>query len=254
MNGMEMQMLIDPPQDGPTNMAIDECLLNLAIGGGGGTLRLYRWAPATLSLGYFQAYEQFLELSAREGMLRDLSPLPVVRRCTGGGAILHAEELTYSLVLPAGHPLAKISAESLYTWMHERISAAVAMLGGQARPKGDGAASARGGPFLCYECLARFDLLVEGAKLVGSAQRRTRAGVLQHGGVVLQKVHPQQPGASLYELLGRSVEFEELAKALAKAMRSAGVAFAAAQPSSIPSEILAAKRAVYAGESWTRRR
>src|SRR5690242_18095105 len=87
------RLLIDSAVDGPRSMAIDEALLESAAGGGPLTLRFYQWSEPTLSLGYFQRYED-----------RSLHPAsldcPIVRRPTGGGAILHDKELTYSLALP----------------------------------------------------------------------------------------------------------------------------------------------------------
>lgn len=244
------RLLIDPPLDGPTNMAVDACLLAEAEQEALAALRLYRWARPTVSLGYFQRYD---DLARRDG---SLAALPVVRRVTGGGAILHADELTYSLALPAGHALAGDRPEQLYAWMHARIAEAAALLGGRTEPKGDGAASARGGPFLCFECAARFDLVAGPGreKLAGSAQRRTRAGVLQHGSVVLARTHPVQPSAALDELLGRAVSFDEFAAALASAVRTAGLLLGDPRPSEPAADRLAAEIARFAGEEWTKRR
>ncbi|NQU76230.1 MAG: hypothetical protein HQ546_07960 [Planctomycetes bacterium] len=132
-----MRLFIDPPQDGPTNMAVDGCLLAQAALGGPGLLRLYRWTTATLSLGYFQHYDDPARQSG------PLAELPVVRRCTGGGAILHADELTYCMALPTDHPLAGRTPADLYVWMHERIAEAVSVLGGRAAVNSDGAVGGR---------------------------------------------------------------------------------------------------------------
>ena len=85
----EARLILDPPADGLWNMALDEALLELAGESGIPTLRLYRWQPATLSLGYFQPYQD------RESHPPSTT-CPVVRRSSGGGAILHDRELTYS--------------------------------------------------------------------------------------------------------------------------------------------------------------
>lgn len=247
---LSLRLLIDGPLDGPTNMAIDSCLLERAQAQGAGFLRLYRWTLPTLSLGYFQRFADI----AGQGPL--LASLPVVRRCTGGGAILHAEELTYCLALPLAHGLAGDRPETLYTWMHQRIAQAVRTLGGQTRDGADCPASLnpRGGPFLCFACHARFDLLAGPDKLAGSAQRRTRAGVLQHGSVVLRRSHPVQPSAAMADMLGREVSFDELAGAILAAVGQAGVALTAPAPSQVEAEAFARQHSQYADDAWTRRR
>src|SRR5262245_45464898 len=105
--------------DGPMQMAADEVLLEHAVANGRPALRLYTWDPSTLSLGYFQPF------AAR---LADplLANLPVVRRPTGGGAIVHHHELTYALALPTG-PVSE-RGPSWVCRMHEIIGAAI---GGQ---------------------------------------------------------------------------------------------------------------------------
>jgi len=235
-------LFVDPPHDGVTNMAIDGCLLEEVQAGGGGALRFYRWEPATLSLGYFQRFDD----------------PAVVRRCTGGGAILHADELTYSLSLPMDHPLTGERPEDLYAWMHARIAEAVAALGGRTAPKGGGDESdLRHGPFLCFERHAGFDLMAgDGGtmKLVGSAQRRTKRGLLQHGSVVLARTHPIQPSGSVSEVVGRPVGFDEMADAIARAVAAAGVTLGAPRTSQTDADMLDRQRTIHAGDEWRRRR
>ena len=254
----KIENLLDQAADGLTNMAIDGYLLAQVEAGGPAVLRLYRWAPPTLSLGYFQS---FTDAAAQaDGLAR----LPVVRRVTGGGAIVHADELTYSLALPLDHPLASDRPEGLYAWMHTRIAEAVARLGGQASIQGGAAAmrpgfaplrpGKRGGPFLCFAAHARFDLMSGPDKLAGSAQRRTRRGLLQHGSVVLNRTHPVQPSAAVSLAVGRPVGFEEFADALLAAVGQAGVELSRPRPSRIPPAELQARRDLYAAESWLRRR
>ena len=104
------RLFVDPPCPGSWNMAVDEALLEAAVAGGDATLRLYQWSEPTLSLGYFQRYDD----RNRHDASRDCA---VVRRQSGGGAILHDRELTYSLTLPPGHPLSR-DATALYNAMH----------------------------------------------------------------------------------------------------------------------------------------
>src|SRR5262245_10595361 len=91
------RLVVDPPASGVWNMAVDEALIDDVADGGLATLRFYQWNEPTLSLGYFQPY------AARMGHAASASAA-VVRRLSGGGALLHDRELTYALALPAAHP------------------------------------------------------------------------------------------------------------------------------------------------------
>ena len=113
------RLLIDPPGSGAWNMAVDETLLEWAAECGGCAWRFYQWSEPTLSLGYFQAFDA------------EKSCVPfsaIVRRLTGGGAILHDRELTYSLVVPAGHALAA-RRETLYDAVHRSLIETLAGFG-----------------------------------------------------------------------------------------------------------------------------
>ena len=136
----ELTRIVDPPLSGVANMARDEALLRLQPESPP-TLRFYRWERATLSLGYFQPFDDVRSLPA------ELRGLPVVRRLTGGGAIVHDRELTYSLVLPRGHRLLADGATALYGVMHDVLIDALARFGLTARLRGAGPrASARAMP------------------------------------------------------------------------------------------------------------
>ncbi|HEX6986574.1 MAG TPA: hypothetical protein VF170_14425 [Planctomycetaceae bacterium] len=175
------------PHDGRWNMAFDEALLEAAVSRGEATLRVYRWSEPTLSLGYFQK-------SPPPDLPEPLLALPRVRRLTGGGAILHHHEWTYSCAVPKGHPLAARS-EVLYDAAHEALIAAFADLGVAASLRGE-ADRAADANFLCFLRGDPRDVLVAGRKVVGSAQRRRRGAVLQHGSVLLRRspLAPDVPG------------------------------------------------------------
>lgn len=180
--------IVDGPADGPDNMARDEAvLIGVSEGRVPATLRLYGWSAPTISLGYFQPYSDYAALPPPAGQL------PVVRRFTGGGAILHDLEMTYSLTLPLDHPLlAGRGPSGLYEVVHRAFARLLAEAG--VRTSGgpqDGGASQRG-PFFCFERHGRYDLLIDGAKVLGSAQRRTRTAVLQHGSLILDSRYDQQ--------------------------------------------------------------
>ncbi len=159
-------------------MAVDEALLESAVAGGLSTVRWYRWKRATLSIGYFQT------LTAALGEIR-FRELPVVRRLTGGGAIIHHHELTYSCTLPAAHALAR-DARELYLMVHQRIIEVLTGFGYAATLRGK-TEPARSQEFLCFGRGDDFDVVMGEHKVLGSAQRRRKGAVLQHGSLVLQR-------------------------------------------------------------------
>ncbi|MCK4661148.1 MAG: lipoate--protein ligase, partial [Phycisphaerae bacterium] len=176
-----LRVIYDDALDGPTNMARDEALLTL-VGEGESvpTLRTYLWSPPTISLGYFQRYADYVSLAPPAGQL------PVVRRQTGGGAILHDRELTYSITLPLKHPLLAGGGNALYEIAHDALMECLKERGVQTHRSDmtDGSGPARG-PFFCFVRRHRLDVMLGGGKLAGSAQRRTRKAVLQHGSIML---------------------------------------------------------------------
>lgn len=173
-------------------MARDETLL-LGPDAPWAALRLYSWAPPTISLGYFQRYDDYLRLSA------PLNELAVVRRTTGGGAILHDREVTYCLVLAEALPLARKGPVDLYRVAHEAWQRALRLTGLETRlaPEEYPLPTPRTGPFFCFEKPGRTDLLLGERKLLGSAQRRSAGRVLQHGSLILEQRFAAHPGASL---------------------------------------------------------
>lgn len=173
-----VQLIVDKqPQSGVWNMAVDAALLEESLRNGTTFVRLYRWSEATVSLGYFQKPEERLA-DAR------LESLPFVRRLTGGGAILHHHELTYSCSLPPQHPLAQ-QPYQLYREMHAVVIEVLSGLGIELTARGkDNSSDAN--PFLCFLREAEPDLVIRGHKVLGSAQRRRRGAVLQHGSLLLR--------------------------------------------------------------------
>jgi lipoyl(octanoyl) transferase len=183
------RLLIEPqPSSGIRNMALDEALLEAALGRGLCTVRWYRWETATVSLGYFQD-------ATAASTAPELAGCPVVRRLTGGGAILHHHEWTYSCTVPPDHPLAA-APSNLYELIHERIIAALAEQGIHAALRGD-RQPGKDQAFLCFGRGDPRDVVMGGHKVVGSAQRRRRGAILQHGSVLLRRSEfaPQFPGA-----------------------------------------------------------
>ena len=164
-------------ESGSRNMAIDECLLEGALNAGLATVRVYGWAEATVSLGYFQSADEAAQSERFKG-------LATVRRLSGGGAILHHHEVTYSIALPSQHPLAHQPSE-LYRLAHAGILDVLSGYGVEARMR-DSDHSQAAEPFLCFSRGDRNDIVLGTQKIVGSAQRRRRGAVLQHGSLMLR--------------------------------------------------------------------
>ena len=170
-------MLYHEPDDAAWNMAIDEALLELAEPP---TLRIYSWKPHAVSLGYFQSIEDFADL-----------PLdtPIVRRATGGGAIHHGDEVTFSLALPASYLPQDIAGS--YVLLHDAIVRALSAIGVMSqRAQNVSQPTARPTDRWCFRLPVRDDLVTDAGKLLGSAQRRTHVGterVLHHGSLVLNR-------------------------------------------------------------------
>jgi lipoate-protein ligase A len=206
---MLCRLSIDPPAAGAWNMAVDEVLLEWAASQSACWMRVYRWAPACLSLGYFQRAEE------RQSHAPSAA-VPAVRRLTGGGAIVHDAELTYSLVLPAGHALA-VRRDRLYAVVHGALVDALSDLAIEAARWPADRPGPAPEPFLCFLRRAPGDVVVAvteqnplGVKIAGSAQRRRRGAVLQHGSLLLGRspAAPELPG--LLDLFSGCVEPDEL--------------------------------------------
>jgi lipoate-protein ligase A len=187
-----LTVMRDPPLPGVVNMARDEHLLQAPLRSIA-MLRTYAWNPATISLGFFQKFAAVAELP------ESLRTLPVVRRLTGGGAILHDLEVTYALVIDTDHPAGRSAPLALYRLVHDAWRAALAdhVPGLELAPGSMPLPSPRTGPFFCFEKPGQTDLLLRGVKLLGSAQRRTPRRVLQHGSLILGRRFDAHPGAHL---------------------------------------------------------
>jgi lipoate-protein ligase A len=163
-------VLLDPePHGAALNMAIDEVLLH---GATAPLLRLYSWSRPALSLGYFEKIADIEPTAAG----REL-----VRRWTGGGVVLHGEDVTYTLIVPTACPFAQIPARESYRRIHEQVAFALRSAGVETQLAAQTAAKVSSG---CFENPAEADLLAGSRKIAGAAQRRTRAGLLHQGSVL----------------------------------------------------------------------
>lgn len=188
------------------NMAIDQAILDSVTQNGVPVLRFYQWAEPTLSLGYFQRHAARSN-HPQSGQIR------CVRRTTGGGAIVHDRELTYSISIPV--PAGQAGPRStLYQQTHAAIADALACFGVDAVPFRLTGVESRpesgNSQFLCFQRRTEEDLIVSGYKVLGSAQRKSRTAVLQHGSLLLHNSQfaPQLPGIS--DLLSMPMAFDQL--------------------------------------------
>ncbi len=222
-----LRIIIEPTATcGAWNMAVDEVLLETVLAGGAATLRWYRWSEPTLSLGYFQAADD-------PAIDERFAGLPRVRRLSGGGAILHDQEWTYSLAVGPAHPLSTTPSQ-LYRLIHEAVAnvlhefelpaqrrgvadksldhqflcfsrgdandvvlgppVATGLSRGQAPIRGDG--DREGSSTTRFHEMLPDPSASRRHKVLGSAQRRRRGAVLQHGALLLRaSAHaPEFPG------------------------------------------------------------
>jgi len=174
------RLIIHPPASGAWNMAVDEALTeSVAAGASQPALRFYAWQPGCLSLGYAQpAADVDNERLSAHGW-------DVVRRLTGGRAILHIDELTYSIVTPLNDPRVEGGVIESYRRLSEGLIVGLSRLGvavhaGRADPK----AHRFDGP-VCFEVPSDYEITAQGKKLLGSAQTRRKGVALQHGALPL---------------------------------------------------------------------
>ncbi len=225
------RLILSGHSDGYTNMAVDEAIME-AVGAqiAPPTLRLYGWRPPAVSLGYFQEVDESIDTEAIQGRGWDL-----VRRPTGGRAILHDDEVTYSVCVPQELLRHGSSVIKSYRELSRGIEAGLQLLGVVAqlgKQPANHRASGRDLPAICFAQTARVDMTVDGRKIVGSAQVRRNGVILQHGSVPLTlnpadhlAVMPPRDGTTgdrdlqravktVSEAVGRPVSFSEVSSAL----------------------------------------
>jgi len=174
------RLLITPPARGAWNMALDESILeHIGHGASLPTLRLYAWTPACLSLGYAQPFADVDMARLKE------CGWEVVRRATGGRAILHTDELTYSVIAPLDDPRVEGSILESYNRLAQALLLAVKSLEIPVEMKEGKADNVAVPNPVCFEVPSTYEITVNGKKLIGSAQARKKEGVLQHGSLPL---------------------------------------------------------------------
>jgi lipoyl(octanoyl) transferase len=174
------RVIHDPPMPGQYNMERDLSLHREVSRGAPPTLRFYRWDPPAVSLGRFQKPDEVVDAAAcrRRG-------IDIVRRPTGGRALLHHRELTYSLAVPESHPLIPSSILEAYKIFSLALIRGFAGLGIRAS-LAPGENRGRGlAPGACFDTPSAYEIQIDGKKVVGSAQLRRHGALLQHGAVLL---------------------------------------------------------------------
>ena len=171
-------------QTGAMNMALDEVLLHsVSAGRSQPILRFYRWKPATVTIGYSQSIFSDIDLH-----LCDQHGLDVVRRSTGGRAVLHDNEVTYSVIAPTEHGPFSISLIESYRRISKILQQALLALGLQAELV---SGKPRAGPSnnpkaVCFSAPSQYELVIENRKIAGSAQKRSGKAFIQHGSIPLE--------------------------------------------------------------------
>jgi lipoate-protein ligase A len=231
--------------DGATNMALDEAMLESASERGVASLRFYTWSEPTISLGYFQP---------GASRLPRFAPLTWVRRSTGGAAIVHHHELTYSFAVPAT-PVWN-SVESWICRFHAFIRDVLCDYGVTSRLAGCGEEK-KLDDTLCFLHHTPGDLVVNGSKVAGSAQRKLKGALLQHGSILLRASEhaPELPG--IFDLAGRELFGpKSLMAVLAECFAAEAGARLRPQAWTAAEEARSAKicREKYASEEWNGRR
>jgi len=170
-------LYIDSAHDPFYNMAMDEALLQDAENFNAPLIRIYDWDRPSVSIGYVQNY--------------DAAPhdkYTVVRRPTGGGVVYHDNDLTYTAVVPADDPICKLNRIDSYHVFHEAILQTLAGFGLNGSLSPDECGAVDRATMQCFTTPTRYDVVAEGKKYAGAAQRRTKSGILHQGSIDLTKL------------------------------------------------------------------
>ncbi|MFW5686836.1 MAG: lipoate--protein ligase family protein [Halanaerobium sp.] len=191
---LKWRLIIDDKNNAYYNMAVDEAIMKIhSQKESPPTLRFYGWEPAALSLGYFQQAKKEIDFVRchQEG-------IDSVRRLTGGRAILHVRELTYSIIIREDYNLLADSIEKSYQQISSGLAAGLQKLGVPAELKAveRDKKAPRGKSAACFDAPSWYEVIINNKKLIGSAQRRKMNTILQHGSLPLDN-----SGQDIFDLL-----------------------------------------------------
>jgi lipoate-protein ligase A len=253
---MDWHLILEPAgRSGADNMALDETLLHEADRSGVAVLRLYRWAPPCLSFGRNEP-----ALARYNRVAIERLGVDVVRRPTGGRAVWHEHEVTYAVAAPTA---ACGSLRQSYCTIHDRLARALGQLGIHATLAPSRTGRADLGPGACFAAPVGGEVVVDGRKVIGSAQVRHGTAFLQHGSILLdgsQRMidavsrRPSTNGCAttLSAILDRPVGFDEVATAIAAAWEGPLVPFA--YPPTTARESFRVRLSAFTDPAWTWRR
>ncbi len=263
---------------GAMNMALDEAILeHVAQNKSLPTIRFYAWERPTLSLGYFQRLDRDVDMDGVKKKGFDL-----VRRMTGGRAVLHDQELTYSVIIPGEHEWAKASVVESYHYLSFALRDGFRNLGVEAEIVSLADEDHRetlpvAGSAACFDSPSWYELVVGGKKIAGSAQVRAHGGLLQHGSLLLDldvddlfsvlkfrsteqmsktKEDFLMRAVSVKQLTGKDITWDEATKAFADGFES-GLGIELVSQPLLEEERTLAKvlaKEKYSTEEWTKRR
>jgi lipoate-protein ligase A len=263
------RLYADVAHDGATNMAIDEAIL-LAVSQGQAppTLRFYGWDPPCVSVGYAQSIldEIDLDVCRQKGYTW-------VRRPTGGRAVLHVDELTYSIIVPLTEPRVRGDILTSYRLLSQGLVAGLRLLGCDVAQAGyQSANNTAAKSAACFDVPSHYEVTAQGHKLLGSAQVRRKGVVLQHGALPLAgdvtrlaevlalpvaereivRKKLSQRAITLAEALGHEVTFDQVEAALIRGLsRALNLDLRRGELRPDERRLADELRARYAGDEWT---
>ncbi|OEH85638.1 hypothetical protein BHU72_02240 [Desulfuribacillus stibiiarsenatis] len=177
----EWRLIIDQePLAGSMNMAIDEAIHTLYTSVNRPTLRFYQWARPTISIGYFQFLEREIDGQALKERNMD-----IIRRQTGGRTVLHSNEITYSIVIPEQHAKLPPGTNDSYRKISQCLQVGFRYLQIETSWKSN-VEKMHHQTSACFDTPAKYELLIDGKKIVGSAQKREAGVILQHGSIPIK--------------------------------------------------------------------
>ncbi len=249
---MIWRFLSHPPQSAEMNMAIDEAIAqHFSHGVVPPTFRIYRWSSPSFSIGSFQKLDP--------SFIDDLTTnaIPLVRRITGGRALLHDREVTYSVIAGTHDPLFSKGIQGTFYAIARGLLAGLERLGVEANIDAPSSRGNKNASPFCFASTSQYEVTAQGRKLIGSAQKRWATHFLQHGSLLLsrstfaERFIPENQ-ISLSSLLTKLPSDEDLVFALRKGIESALSVHLVSQSLTVEEEKMAADliREKYGSPVW----